>query len=205
MSEEKPAVVEKKEEKEKQEKKKKEKKGKKPKKPTLKQVIAEKIKIPFPKAENKKQREANDVARKKRKNEYTKAKRKSYLAHMPVIPLPEHFMRLSRYKKQDLSKKLVQRANESLKRKQIKLIATKSARIYSFEYSRMAKDLLRNRRIAKQTNTFFVEPEAKVVFVIRIRGINGVSPKVRKALQLLRLRQIHNGSFVKGMVLPLRF
>lgn len=32
---------------------------------------------------------------------------------------------------------------------------------------------------------------------MRIRGINGVSPKVKKILQLLRLRQIHNGVFVR--------
>ena len=35
------------------------------------------------------------------------------------------------------------------------------------------------------------------MFVIRIRGIIGLSPKVKKILQLLRLRQIHNGVFVK--------
>lgn len=35
------------------------------------------------------------------------------------------------------------------------------------------------------------------MFVIRIRGIIGVSPKVKKILQLLRLRQIHNGVFVR--------
>ena len=32
---------------------------------------------------------------------------------------------------------------------------------------------------------------------MRVRGINGVSPKVKKILQLLRLRQIHNGVFVR--------
>ena len=37
----------------------------------------------------------------------------------------------------------------------------------------------------------------QVAFVMRIRGINGVSPKVKKILQLLRLRQIQNGVFVK--------
>jgi len=42
-----------------------------------------------------------------------------------------------------------------------------------------------------------VEPEAKLAFVIRIRGIIGVSPKVRKILQLLRLRQINNGVFLR--------
>ncbi|KAB0343127.1 hypothetical protein FD754_020053 [Muntiacus muntjak] len=31
----------------------------------------------------------------------------------------------------------------------------------------------------------------------KIKGINAVSPKVRKVLQLLRLRQIFNGTFVK--------
>ncbi|OWK11540.1 hypothetical protein Celaphus_00007286, partial [Cervus elaphus hippelaphus] len=39
--------------------------------------------------------------------------------------------------------------------------------------------------------------EPKLAFVIRIRGINGVSPKVRKVLQLRRLRQIFNATFVK--------
>jgi len=42
-----------------------------------------------------------------------------------------------------------------------------------------------------------VEPEPTLAFVIRIRGIIGVSPKVRKILQLLRLRQIHNGVFLR--------
>jgi len=37
----------------------------------------------------------------------------------------------------------------------------------------------------------------KLAFVIRIRGINGVDPKTRKILQLLRLRQIHNGVFMR--------
>ncbi len=32
---------------------------------------------------------------------------------------------------------------------------------------------------------------------MRVRGINGVSPKIRRILQLFRLRQIHNASFVK--------
>ena len=40
-------------------------------------------------------------------------------------------------------------------------------------------------------------PEEKLVFVIRVRGTIGVSPKVKKILQLLRLRQIHNGVFVR--------
>lgn len=61
----------------------------------------------------------------------------------------------------------------------------------------MERSLIQLRRQAKKHKNFFVEPEAKLAFVIRIRGINGVSPKVRKILQLLRLRQINSGVFVK--------
>merc|ERR1719454_741949 len=42
-----------------------------------------------------------------------------------------------------------------------------------------------------------LRPGAKIAFVVRIRGIIGIHPKIRKILQLLRLRQIHNGVFVK--------
>ncbi|KAF4750148.1 60S ribosomal protein L7, partial [Perkinsus olseni] len=35
------------------------------------------------------------------------------------------------------------------------------------------------------------------VFVVRLAGINKLAPKPRKILQLLRLRQLNNGVFVK--------
>merc|ERR1712085_182456 len=41
------------------------------------------------------------------------------------------------------------------------------------------------------------EPEAKLIFVVRIVGIIKLSPKPRKVLQLLRLKQLHNGVFLK--------
>lgn len=37
----------------------------------------------------------------------------------------------------------------------------------------------------------------KVAFVIRIRGINKLSPKIIRIMRLLRLRQLHNGVFVR--------
>lgn len=58
-------------------------------------------------------------------------------------------------------------------------------------------DLVRLKREAKKTNGFYVEPEAKLAFVVRIRGINDLHPKTRKILQLLRLRRINNGVFIK--------
>ncbi|MGH0157421.1 UNVERIFIED_CONTAM: hypothetical protein FKN15_033605 [Acipenser sinensis] len=56
---------------------------------------------------------------------------------------------------------------------------------------------IRLSRMARKVGNYYVPAEPKLAFVIRIRGINGVSPKVRKVLQLLRLRQIFNGVFVK--------
>mmetsp|Transcript_4426 Transcript_4426/g.12925 ORF Transcript_4426/g.12925 Transcript_4426/m.12925 type:complete len:255 (-) Transcript_4426:119-883(-) len=68
---------------------------------------------------------------------------------------------------------------------------------YDKEYAEHERKLILLRRKAKVEGNFFVEPEAKLLFVIRIVGIIKISPKPRKVLQLLRLRQIHNGVFVK--------
>ena len=61
----------------------------------------------------------------------------------------------------------------------------------------ISQDAIDNRRKAKASGGIFVPPEEKLVFVIRIRGILNVSPKVKKILQLLRLRQINNAVFVR--------
>jgi len=167
------------------------------KKPSFKKQAAAKIKLPFAKAETKEQKKANDEARRQRKVFILRERKKSYEAHMPHIPLPEKFATFSKAKKSLISKKLVRAEQEQLKQNLIKHHALKNAQRYLKEYSHANKELIAKRRIAKQSNTFYVEAEPRVVFVIRIRGINGVSPKVRKALQLLRLRQIHNGTFVK--------
>jgi len=73
----------------------------------------------------------------------------------------------------------------------------KSAEKYVKEYRDKERSEIRLRRQAKNNGNFYVAPESPLVFVIRIRGINNVSPKVKKILQLLRLRQVHNGVFVK--------
>ncbi|VCX39050.1 unnamed protein product [Gulo gulo] len=51
--------------------------------------------------------------------------------------------------------------------------------------------------MARKAGSFYISVEPKLTFVIRIRGINGVTPKIRKVLQLLHLRQIFNSCFVK--------
>lgn len=73
----------------------------------------------------------------------------------------------------------------------------KRAETYAKEYLKTEQDTIRLKRVAKAKGGFFVEPEAKLAFVIRLRGINDMDPQTKKILQLLRLRQINNGVFIK--------
>jgi len=68
---------------------------------------------------------------------------------------------------------------------------------YDKEYATAERKLINARRKAKTDGNFFVEPEPKLLFVTRIAGIMRLSPKPRKVLQLLRLKQLHNGVFLK--------
>jgi len=68
---------------------------------------------------------------------------------------------------------------------------------YAKEYAATKRTLIDERRRARAAGSFFVPAEAKVALVIRIRGINCLSPQVRKILQLLRLRQLHNATLVR--------
>jgi len=72
------------------------------------------------------------------------------------------------------------------------------ARKYAKNYRKKENTLVALRRNARNTGNFFVEPEAKLMFVIRITGINKLAPKPRKILKLLRLDQLHKGVFVKN-------
>ena len=72
-----------------------------------------------------------------------------------------------------------------------------NAEKYAAEYAAAEKEAIENRRIAKAKGGFYVPAEPKLALVIRIRGIIGVSPKAKKVMQLFRLRQIHNATFVK--------
>lgn len=74
---------------------------------------------------------------------------------------------------------------------------TAKGKAYETEYAKLVTTAVDSRRAAKANNQIFVAPEEKLVFVIRIRGIIGVSPKVKKILQLFRLRQINNGVFIR--------
>jgi len=83
------------------------------------------------------------------------------------------------------------------KRRATRRLIFKKAESYVKEYRQRERSLVRARRTAANAGNFFVEAESKVAFVVRIRGINAISPKPKKILQLLRLRQVFNGVFVR--------
>jgi len=90
-----------------------------------------------------------------------------------------------------------ERKSQAAHEKKKHTVIFKRAERYIKEYRRNEVNLIRRKREARSNGHFFVAPEAKLAFVIRIRGITGISPKPRKILQLLRLRQINNGVFVR--------
>jgi len=83
------------------------------------------------------------------------------------------------------------------KRAESRKLIYSRAKQYSQEYEEQQKELISLKREAKLKGGFYVDPEAKLLFIIRIRGINAMDPKTRKILQLFRLRQVFNGVFLK--------
>ncbi|KAJ4904215.1 60S ribosomal protein L7-3 [Raphanus sativus] len=81
---------------------------------------------------------------------------------------------------------------EAAKKKSVETrkLIFKRAEQYAKEYAEKDNELIRLKREAKLKGGFYVDPEAKLLFIIRIRGINAIDPKTKKILQLLRLRQV---------------
>lgn len=113
------------------------------------------------------------------------------------VPIPEGLRKSwEREKKMKLRRKL-------RKVKKLKLLPEKrnkqAERIknYEKEYHDLKESEAKDSLKARSEGNFYKPADAKVMVVIRIRGINRISPKVKKVLQLFRLLQIHNAVFVK--------
>merc|ERR1712182_128714 len=78
-----------------------------------------------------------------------------------------------------------------------RVAAYKSAEKYVKEYRALAKQRVRLHRQAKAAGNHFVDAEAKLLFVVRIRGLADMHPKTKKIMQIMRLRQMNMGVFMK--------
>jgi len=112
-------------------------------------------------------------------------------------PLPEYVLRAMKRRQRKRRKIALLTSVKTRKRKLLKAEYINRARKYEAEYERQKKAIIQNHRMARKHDNFYVPPEPKLALVIRIRGINGVPPKPRKVLQLFRLRQINNATFIK--------
>merc|ERR1711977_331905 len=92
---------------------------------------------------------------------------------------------------------LKKRKSKKKAQKEKRGVIFKRAEKYVKEYRDQEREKIRLQRLAKQEGTFYIPAEDKLVFVVRIKGINKIAPKPRKILQLLRLLQINNGVFVR--------
>lgn len=67
---------------------------------------------------------------------------------------------------------------------------------------RMSRTEIRMAGMARKAGNFCVPTEPRLAFVFRTRGVSGVSPEVRKVLQLLGLLQIFSGTLLSSTRLP---
>ena len=81
--------------------------------------------------------------------------------------------------------------------KEKRSVIFKRAEQYVKEYRDQEREKIRLSRAAKAEGSYYVPEEPKLVFVVRIKGINKIDPKKRKTLQLLRLIQINSGVFIR--------
>ncbi|KAK5965231.1 60S ribosomal protein L7 [Trichostrongylus colubriformis] len=111
--------------------------------------------------------------------------------------VPETVLKRRKLRAEIRAKTLQNKVKLAAKNKEKKAKIFKRAEKYVAEYRQAQRDQLRLKRNAEKNGDFYVPDEPKLAFVIRIRGINQIHPRPRKALQILRLRQINNGVFVK--------
>jgi large subunit ribosomal protein L7e len=116
------------------------------------------------------------------------------------VAVPESLKKKVERNAKLLSEKTAALAAIKKNNKEVRKGLLKRATKYDKEYKLHEKKLIALRRQAKATGNYFVEPEAKVMFVVRITGINKMAPKPRKILKLLRLDQLHKGVFIKCTV-----
>jgi len=111
--------------------------------------------------------------------------------------IPESFLRKQKSEAAIKAEFDKQRAALKIKRRQQRKEIYTRAKKYAKEYYQRERSVIVAKRQAKDGGNFYLEAEPKLAVVVRIRGICGVDPKSKKILQLFRLRQIHNATFVR--------
>ncbi|KMU80534.1 60S ribosomal protein L7 [Coccidioides immitis RMSCC 3703] len=113
------------------------------------------------------------------------------------VLVPETLLKKRKSQEQARATRLAELEKRKKANKEKRGVIFKRAESYVKEYRDAEREKVRLARLSKQQGSFYVPEEPKLVFVVRIKGINKIAPKPRKILQLLRLLQINNGVFVR--------
>merc|ERR1711966_93017 len=116
---------------------------------------------------------------------------------MSTTPVPESVLKKRKTQEKIGAEKAAAADVARKERKDKRVAAYKSAEKYVKEYRALAKQRVRMHRQAKAAGNHFVDAEAKLIFVVRIRGLADMHPKTKKILQIMRLRQMNMGVFMK--------
>merc|ERR1719473_2422655 len=111
--------------------------------------------------------------------------------------VPESVLKKRKTQEKIAADKAAATADARKARKEKRVAAYKSAEKYVKEYRAIAKQRVRMHRQAKAAGNHFVDAEAKLIFVVRIRGLADMHPKTRKIMNLMRLNQMNIGVFMK--------
>merc|ERR1719482_2549424 len=117
---------------------------------------------------------------------------------MAPVPVPESVLKKRKTQEKIAADKAAAAADAKAARKEKRVQAYKNAEKYTKEYRALAKQRVRMHRQAKAAGNHFVDAESKLIFVVRIRGLADMHPKTKKILQLMRLRQMNMGVFMKS-------
>lgn len=113
------------------------------------------------------------------------------------VLVPETLLKKRKSQEKARAERAAEKETSKKANKDKRQIIFQRAEKYVKEYRDAEREKIRLARVAKQEGSFYIPAEAKLIFVVRIKGINKIPPKPRKILQLLRLLQINNGVFVK--------
>jgi large subunit ribosomal protein L7e len=113
------------------------------------------------------------------------------------ILVPETLLKKRKSQEKEREARAAELQKKRQANKEKRKVIFKRAESYVNEYRDAEREKIRLSRVAKQEGSYYIPAEPKLVFVVRIKGINKIDPKKRKTLQLLRLLQINNGVFVR--------
>jgi len=113
------------------------------------------------------------------------------------MPVPESVQKKRKRDLEIAQQASVNKSNNSMSRKHDRVVAYQNAAKYAKEYRALANHNIRMHRQAKAAGNHYIEPENKLIFVVRIRGLADMHPKTRKIMNLMRLRQMNMGVFMR--------